>query len=63
MQQTKRLSRPSKGGPTEFNTSEDCGFALGASDIKYTSRDVMLTKKLWERTQKTSHFKTASHAF
>jgi len=27
------------------------------------TRDVALTKKVWERTQKTSHFKTASNSF
>ena len=26
-------------------------------------RDVVLTKKLWEHTQKTSHFETASNSF
>jgi len=26
----------------------------------YVSRDVVVTKKVWEHTQKTSHFKTAS---
>jgi len=26
-------------------------------------RDVMLTKMVWERTQQTSHFKTASNTF
>jgi len=28
-----------------------------------TARDVVPTKKVWERTQKTSHFKTASNSF
>jgi len=26
-------------------------------------RDVVLTKQAWERTQKSSHFKTASNSF
>jgi len=41
-----------------------CCYADGCPfDSLFVSSDVVLTKKVWERTQKISHFETASNSF
>jgi len=51
--------------PAELRFIND-ELALRVLPQKYNShlhRDVELTKQVWERSQKTSHFKTASNSF